>query len=163
MIKYILPFIVLTGVLSMTAHSGHPGEEETMGGMMHPSKPIPSGKTIPSLSLALSEDNMSGYNLELHTQDYRFVIPHRTKGNEVLEGHAHLYINGKKIQRVYGHYVHIPSSYLVKGVNQITVSLNDHDHGAWTLPDQSELYATLIIDLRKEDVVMNHFSSTGNK
>jgi len=42
------------------------------------------------------------------------------------EGHAHLYIDGKKVTRLYGEWYHIPS--LSPGTHKITVTLNANSH-----------------------------------
>lgn len=148
--------VVMFMWIALPGMAGHPGE---MAGMVHPSKPIPQGFPQPRLSLEITEDSMSGYNLELTVDNYVFEIPNGMAQSGVLAGHAHLFINGKKIQRMYGVKFHLPSSYFVEGVNQITVSLNDHDHGSWLLEDGKEANATLLIDTRREDFVVSHYSS----
>ena len=60
------------------------------------------------------------------------------------EGHAHLYINGEKITRVYGNWVHIPSSLLVTGPNAVSVTLNGNDHSEWAR-DGKSISSTVIV------------------
>ena len=43
------------------------------------------------------------------------------------EGHAHIYVNGEKINRIYGNWYHIQE--LPKGQNMVTVKLSTNDHG----------------------------------
>jgi hypothetical protein len=41
------------------------------------------------------------------------------------EGHAHLFVNGKKVARVYGDWVHLNVG---KGTNQVKVNLTTNSH-----------------------------------
>lgn len=148
-------------LLSLNVFSGHPGEAANM---QHPPIMMPEGLPEPGLSLALSPDAMSGFNLTLRTTNYKLIPPHLASNKPPLklEGHAHLYINGVKAQRLYGSYTHIPSTLLIDGINQITVSLNNHYHQTWQLAKGVKkgetLTATLIIDTRLPDFIKNHFS-----
>ncbi len=150
--------------LSMMALAGHPGEEVT--GMKHPPLMMPQELATPSLALSLNPDAMSGYNLTLALKLYQLIPPQLASQSKpkLLEGHAHLTINGKKIQRVYGKYLHLPSGLFIEGVNQITVSLNNHDHQAWQLAKGDKkgevILATLIIDTRHSKLIVSHYSSS---
>jgi hypothetical protein len=72
---------------------------------------------------------MGGWNLELITTNFRFAPEH--VGTAVLpsEGHAHLYIDGVKIGRIYGPWYNLPPT-LFKGAgdHEIRVTLNANDH-----------------------------------
>jgi len=81
---------------------------------------------VPAVSATLTPDAVSGYNLHIETSHFALVPPATEPNDSQGEGHAHLYVNGEKIARVYGHWFHIAS--LPKGKNTITVSLNGHDH-----------------------------------
>ena len=86
---------------------------------------------------------------ELNTQKVNFIV----------DGHAHLYVNGKKISRVYGRYVHLPSTLFNPGINMIMVSLNAHSHDVWTL-SENQIMSTLIINPKSEKLVLQGFSSS---
>ncbi len=81
---------------------------------------------IPSVTAELTPDAVSGYNLHIKTAHFELVPPATENTDARGEGHAHLYVNGEKIARVYGHWFHISS--LPEGKNTITVSLNGHGH-----------------------------------
>jgi len=76
----------------------------------------------------------------------------------LLEGHAHLFINGQKILRLFGEHTRLPMSLFTAGINQIMVSSNDHYHQVWTAED-NEIYANLIINTLKKPVVQSHYSN----
>lgn len=79
-----------------------------------------------------------------------------------IAGHAHLYINGEKIQRVYGNNIHLPSELFRQGINQLTITLNSHGHMYWTV-DRRKVLATLFINLNKSDPVVYRFESSAVK
>ena len=131
-------------------------------GMQHNHSPknLPASALTPKLNISISEDSMSGFNLHLATQNFQLESPSQegNSPNNIVEGHGHLYINGTKIQRVYGTDVHIPGKLINKGINQISVTLNGHDHSAWR-KDGKEIISTVFINTQKEKFVSHQFSS----
>lgn len=106
---------------------GH-GDDHHHGsdGHHHGSIDVSSASLIPSLALTVYEDPVNGWNLELMTENFEFA-PERVNGDSVInEGHAHLYINGEKIMRIYSTWHHLPS--LESGMNEVTVTLNANGH-----------------------------------
>lgn len=119
---------------------------------------VPAGKQIPGLSLALYRDPMSGFNLHLKTLRFSLEPPEFAGGeeDERLEGHAHVFINGIKVARLYGAYLHLPEMLFKPGINQIMVSLNNHQHDTWTVGSKMIL-STLVIDPAQEDFLKLQF------
>ncbi|MCM3569261.1 hypothetical protein [Neobacillus mesonae] len=66
--------------------------------------------------------------MEIQTENFKF---NPKKAGDHLpsynEGHAHLYINGEKVNRLYGKYYYLGT--LKQGKNEIKVSLNSNNHG----------------------------------
>lgn len=146
-------------------------QEPAMMDHSHMPIAVPAGVPLPALSLAITRDAMSGFNLTLHTD--RFVLRSPPGGEPTMqelmaapidratgyiEGHAHLYVNGEKIQRLYGHEVHLPGALLREGINQVTVSLNNHGHMYWTIENR-QLLATLFVDGSRKEPVVHRFES----
>lgn len=142
-------------------------------GMDHSHIPIavPEDSPAPALSLKLYKDALSGFNLEILTERYSLVPPPRVEfsmtalmvpsmdsNTGFVEGHAHLYVNGEKVQRVYGHELHLPAALFRPGVNQITVTINNHGHMYWTV-DGRQVLATLFVDQSAKPVVVYCFES----
>ena len=131
---------------------------------------VPEGGPTPRLSVALSRDWMTGLNLEIQTDCYTLIPPPSgLRMNQLMapsidaatgfvEGHAHLYVNGEKRQRIYGHAAHLPANLFKPGVNQVTVSINNHGHMYWA-SDQRQILATLFIDLEKDALILHRFES----
>jgi hypothetical protein len=61
------------------------------------------------------------------------------------EGHAHLYINGKKVTRIYGNWYYL--SELPAGRNEVRVSLNGNGHETFMVENQ-EIGDTEIIEVK---------------
>ena len=139
----------------MAQKDGEPGHA-----MDHSPLEMPAGLPVPQIELALFEDSMSGYNLEIRTRDFRFQPPQRgTEPQDMLTGHAHLHINGEKIGRLYSTDVHLPAKLFHTGVNHITISLNSHGHRTW-MADGRELLATLMLNTERTPAVQHRFSAS---
>ncbi len=87
---------------------------------------LPAGAETPELELSVQADPMSGWNLHITTKGFKFAPENASRSHVAGEGHAHVYVNGKKIARLYGNWLHI--SKLPKGRNTIEVTLNSNDH-----------------------------------
>jgi hypothetical protein len=94
---------------------------------------IPAGKSVPSIKLEAVADMSDGYNLHLVVKNFTFSPALTGEHTEAVEGHAHLYVNGDKVGRVYSTWVHLPAKLLELGENEIRVSLNDNRHRAWAI------------------------------
>ena len=88
--------------------------------------PAPKGMTV---AIRLHKDAMSGWNLEVRTRNFRWA-PQRVNGkHRPGEGHAHLYIDGQKITRLYGPWYYLKADLLPPGKHTVRVTLNGNDHG----------------------------------
>jgi uncharacterized Zn-binding protein involved in type VI secretion len=98
----------------------------------HKKMEVPKGQPIPSVKLIVTPDAKKGWNLEIKTTNFKFA-PEKVndKSMSTSEGHAHLYINGKKVARLYGNWYYIES--LPAGENKIMVSLNTNNHADITV------------------------------
>ena len=105
-------------------HGGH-GHGE------HRTRDVPPGTPTPTLSLKAVKDSIDGYNLRLVVSGFRFSPEAEGRDSDAVEGHAHLYVNGKKLARLYGHWTHLPRAALNPGENLLRVSLNDNLHRPW--------------------------------
>ena len=131
---------------------------------------VPLGAPAPELSLKLHQDVMTGYNLKLIIRNFAMMPPSKDVADmmslmsaslneyDIVEGHAHLYINGTKIQRLYGHDIHLPASLFKTGVNQISESINNHGHMYWTM-DERQVLATLYIVPALDKPIKHRFES----
>ena len=57
------------------------------------------------------------------------IAPERQSGEVLGEGHAHIYVDGDKLGRLYTDWFHIAS--LEPGIHEIRVSLNGNNHAPY--------------------------------
>lgn len=89
----------------------------------HQLREIPA-EEAPTIRLAVTDDSASGWNVHVVTEGFRFT-PENTGGEaRGGEGHAHLYVDGKKIARLYGPWYHLSPSAVPEGEHTLTVSVN---------------------------------------
>lgn len=94
--------------------------------MMHDT-PLEIAKAdAPVLNILVMPDPMAGHNLHVMTENFTFSPQNASLDHVAGEGHAHVYINGKKLARLYGNWMHLDT--LPKGKVIIDVSLNSNDH-----------------------------------
>lgn len=103
-----------------TPHHADDGSHEH--GMLE----IPLGQPIPSIELVIHPDTRRGWNLEIKVTNFAFAPERVNQSSTPHEGHAHLYIDGVKITRLYGTWYYLES--LAPGTHEITVSLNANGH-----------------------------------
>lgn len=101
----------------------------------------------PTIDFEVMEDPFSGWNLHLITQRFRFTPEESGKANTPGTGHAHLYLDGEKIARVYSEWYHLNAGDVPAGTHTLTVRLNANDHAAWAvdgqpIEDSVEIYST---------------------
>jgi len=103
--------------------------------MNHGTLDISTDSIIPKIELfEIIKDPMSGWNIHLEVANFQFKPEHASQSHQSGEGHAHLYINGNKIARLYGNWFHIPA--FIKATNEVKVTLNTNDHQTLTVGTQ---------------------------
>ena len=102
--------------------------DESHGGMGHSHKKmeIPADIPVPQVDLIVHKDMMKGWNLEVKLTNFKFAPETVNQDSNPNEGHAHLYINDKKITRIYSNWYYLGN--LDPGSNKITVTLNTNKH-----------------------------------
>lgn len=89
-------------------------------------KVMVDSENIPSLTLSVEQDSLTGWNLQLKTEHFLFTPEHYGSNHRPGEGHAHLYVDGKKKARIYGPWYHLPE--LSPGLHTLVVTLNTNNH-----------------------------------
>ncbi|NJK71900.1 MAG: hypothetical protein HC926_00185 [Synechococcaceae cyanobacterium SM2_3_60] len=87
---------------------------------------VPTGAAVPSLDVVLHQDSLRGWNLEVITENFAFA-PERINeaGDNVNEGHGHLYINDERQTRLYGNWYFLGE---LEPGDTVRVTLNTNDH-----------------------------------
>lgn len=118
-----------------------------------------AGNPVPKISLRFYRDEVSGLNLYVHLMDFQMGPPELAMKGRRSTGHGHLYINGRKVRRVYGPHQHLPVGLFKPGVNLVMVSLNDHNQRPWTR-EGLQIQASCFLDLDAQELVLHSFSSS---
>ena len=102
------------------------GNENTGHAGMHDTPRDVPAVDAPKVSMMLMPDPMTGYNLRVTVDNFAFNPEGASRAAVPGQGHAHVYINGEKLGRLYGEWLHIAS--LPKGDVTVSVTLNSNDH-----------------------------------
>lgn len=106
-------------------HAGADHHAEPGAHAAHPPIELPEGPEAPRLAARLLPDAKGGWNLQLEVENFRFAPERVNTAHRPGEGHAHVYVDGRKVARLYGPWMHIES--LSEGAT-VTVELNANDH-----------------------------------
>lgn len=118
LISTILVGVTLLGNNFQLAKAAQGAEEDRL-------LEILSGQ-VPTVDIAVSKDSVKGWNLETRVKNFRFAPENVNTKNNPGEGHAHIYLNGKKMTRLYSSWFHLEN--LPPGRNKITVGLKSNTH-----------------------------------
>ena len=124
--RFINIVLLILSLFSLQVSAQHKDAKD------HSHKSIEAKSPYPSVDIKVIKDAKSGYNIQLITKNFKFTPEKINTANIVNEGHAHLYINGKKI-RLYSEWYHIDDDLLTQPINQIRITLNSNDHSEYTV------------------------------
>lgn len=108
------------------ADHNHAADHGAMEGHSHEPILLTDSATIPSVTLEVLPDAVGGWNVQVITTNFRFAPDHVNQEHILGEGHAHLYVNGEKVARLYGDWYHLDA--LPVGTHEIRVTLNANNH-----------------------------------
>jgi len=109
----------------------HPGMSHDSMPMRHGTMEVGGMPAPPAVRLTVHKDPKAGWNLQVQVENFRFAPEHASTAHVPGEGHAHLFIDGKKVTRLYGEWYRIPA--LAPGTHKITVTLNANSHEDLTI------------------------------
>ena len=101
-------------------------EESTMDMHHHKTVMIEEGQPVPDIDLVVYPDSIKGWNLEIKLDNFQLTPQNVNNENQLNQGHAHLFINGEKVTRLYGNWYYLDN--LAVGSNEIKVNLNTNRH-----------------------------------
>ncbi len=120
------------------------GHQDGGGHHHHKKMAIPAGQTVPKVSLQVTPDAISGWNVQILLEDFSFTPEQVNQASKTTDGHAHLMLNGQKIARIYSTWYHIDK--LPAGKNELKVTLNTNKHEELTYQDKS-IAAVAIVEV----------------
>lgn len=98
---------------------------EQLKNHIHPIE-ISDATIAPQLDASINKDIQDGWNIELLTHNFTFMLPKETGKQSQNEGYATLFINGKLHTRIYSPWFYLPS--LQTGTYDIEISLRSSHH-----------------------------------
>ncbi len=144
--------LVLVGVLALSAcrsadesapttHTHAAGDPTHMHSMTELVES--AGPDVPSIVLIVTADPVSGFNLHAECTNLTWA-PEKAGFDHVDgEGHAHVYVDGEKVARIYGEWYHLTG--LTPGQHEVKVTLNANTHAAYAV-DGVEIADSVIIE-----------------
>ncbi len=105
---------------------------------------LPEGADAPTIDVVLHKDAVSGWNLQIITTNFSFTPENVNQENTSGEGHAHIYVNGEKLARLYSPWMHIGK--LPAGQVTVSASLNANDHSTLSVGNKP-LSAEMVIQV----------------
>lgn len=119
-------------------HSTHSHEGSNAGsvdGMDHGAMAAIQAARGMSVALRVEPDALDGVNITVLPRGFTFA-PEAVNGDHVPgEGHAHLYVDGVKLTRLYGPHYHLGG--LAAGEHEIRVALNANTHAAYAYGERA--------------------------
>ncbi len=91
---------------------------------------------LPEVTMKVLEDEKGGYNIQIITKNFTLTPDKINQAPIANEGHAHLFVNGEKVTRLYGGWYYLSDDELLSGDNMVEVTLNANDHSDWGLNGQ---------------------------
>ena len=73
----------------------------------HPPREVSEELPEPSVTHLMFPDVMGGYNVQILPSNFNFTPASINRAPQDNEGHAHIYVNGVKIARVYSSWYHL--------------------------------------------------------
>jgi len=105
----------------IVAHEGH----------IHETQDVEAEGAPEIVDFRVEKDASSGWNVFVTTQNFEFTPENVNQPHVAGQGHAHLYINGSKLARLYGPAYHIES--LPFGPHELRVVLETNEHHEYAI------------------------------
>ena len=123
-VNFVILFVVLAIPYQKLSQQAYADSVAKRAEQAHPIFNVPK-ESAPSVMIHASKDPNGGWNVHLMTDKFTFT-PENAGAEDVSgEGHAHLFVNGKKVARVYSNWFHIN---VPKGKNKLKANLTTNSH-----------------------------------
>lgn len=149
-VNFIILFAILAFPYEKMSKATFEKSRNEMSANAHPRFDVPEGSPKPTVMIHPEKDATGGWNIHFMTTNFKF-LPASSREDAVNEGHAHLYLNGKKIGRVYGEWIHLS---LPSGENKLKITLNTNSHKDLYV-DGQQVSAEVILN-EERDVKVEH-------
>ena len=131
----------MAGTTQDMEHMGHMHSDDHDHG--YEKIEIPEAMAVPRVNIEVNQDPQSGWNVHVTTENFRFAPENSGLEHYPGEGHAHLYVDGQKIARLYAKWYHIEE--LSSGQHEITVTLNANNHSEYAVNGESISASAIVV------------------
>ena len=92
-------------------------------------------KVVPKAILELEKDPTGGFNVRVVTSNFVWRPEQASKKHVAGEGHAHVYLDGRKIMRIYNEWFHLNTFQFStrSGEQLLSIEFVGNDHAPYTL------------------------------
>lgn len=89
----------------------------------------------PKASLKVTKDPTGGFNVHLHTSNFVWRPEMASKNHVIGEGHAHVYLDGRKIMRIYNEWFHLNTHQFATraGEQLLSIEFVGNDHAPYAI------------------------------
>ena len=94
-----------------------------------------SSTESPSASLKITKDPTGGFNVQVLTSNFVWRPEMASMQHTAGEGHAHVYLDGRKIMRMYSEWFHLNTFQFATqpGEQLLTIEFVGNDHAPYTI------------------------------
>ena len=130
------------GAFGLNFHVFAAGGDEGHHGAVAP-EPVASEDPV-SVSITAEPDAQGGVDVQIVTEGFRFAPDLVDQAHTPGAGHAHIYLDGVKLGRVFENQYHVAD--VAPGEHEIRVSLNANDHSELTYAG-NKIESTVIVNV----------------
>ena len=110
-------------------------------------------KAAPTVNLEVQKDPTGGFNVRVLTSNFVWRPEMASKQHVVGEGHAHVYLDGRKIMRIYNEWFHLNTyQFATKAGEQLlSIEFVGNDHAPYTIQG-TPLGAEQVINVPRDEI-----------
>jgi hypothetical protein len=116
----------------------------------------------PNANLDVEKDPTGGFNVHVVTSNFRWRPEMASKQHVMGEGHAHVYLDGQKIMRIYNEWFHLNTyQFATRAGEQIlSIEFVGNDHAPYTIQG-TPIGVEEIVNVPKDEIQPSHKKRSG--
>ncbi|HEX6982862.1 MAG TPA: hypothetical protein VF181_08880 [Balneolaceae bacterium] len=125
-INFLVLLVILLSAYTYSAWQQYESHQQVVTNH-HGKVVVSDSMVVPTVGLSVYKDELAGWNIHLETENFTFTPENFGESHVPGQGHAHLYIDGRKEARLYSSWYHIPELLPGKHILRVTLNANTHD------------------------------------
>jgi len=112
-----------------------------------------SSSVAPSAKLLVTKDPTGGFNVQVQTSRFTWRPDMASMKHVEGEGHAHVYLDGRKIMRIYNNWFHLNTFQFAtkSGEQLLSIELVGNDHAPYTT-EGLPVGAEVLVDVAADEI-----------